>query len=212
MSGMPRVNRSGVATRARIIDAAVAVLAEDGIAGFTMQAVARRAGIRYGNLTHHYSTRDVLVDAMFDGIVERYRAQFQAMVGQANDRRASVRDIVTWLLDDSVSDSTAPVFLQLWAMAATAQSAADGMARLYDHAVDAFMLAYGVEPNAVEARRLRETLYFTGTVIEGSSAIFWTRDQSGEAFRAGIRALAIDTLASLVENALAEARQPAATA
>jgi AcrR family transcriptional regulator len=205
---MLKMNRSGVATRARILDSAIQVLAEDGFSGFTLQAVAKRAGIRYGNLTHHYPTRDVLVEAMYESLIERYRTQFQDLVSKARDRQASVRDMVTWLLDDSVSESTAPLFLQLWAMASILPAVAGGMARLYDNAVDAFMLAYGIEPQAPEARQLRQALYFTGTVIEGSSAIFWTRDRSGEAFRNTVRDIAVETLAGLLEKALEEARQP----
>jgi AcrR family transcriptional regulator len=203
---MPRVNRSGVATRERILDAAAAVLAREGVAGFTLQAVAAEADIRYGNLTHHYPTRDGLVEAMFSSLLAGYRAQFEELAQRARDGRASVRDIVEWLLDDAVSPGTAPVFLQLWSMAAHQPEIARGMEALYDQAVDAFLDAHGIAPRAAEGRRLREALYLLGTVIEGSSAIFWTRDRSGAAFRGTIRDLAIDTLTGLIEARLGEAR------
>lgn len=64
-------NRLGEATRAKIIDAAIAVLAENGFADFTMQAVASRADVVYGNLTHHYPSRDKLIEAMLEAILER---------------------------------------------------------------------------------------------------------------------------------------------
>lgn len=203
---MTRVNRSGIATRARILDAAAAVLAEEGMSGFTLQAVAQRADIRYGNLTHHYATRDVLVDAMFESLVARYRQSFGEMAALAQGGRASVRDMVEWLLDDALSAGTAPVFLQLWAMAASSPQIARGMAALYDQAVDAFMEAHGIAPRSEAGTGLRRALYLLGTVIEGSSAIFWTRDPSGAAFRKEVRDLAIETLAGLIEKRLDEAR------
>lgn len=204
---MLKMNRSGAATRARILEAAALVLAEEGVSGFTLQAVAKRADIRYGNLTHHYASRDILVEAMFESIVERYRARFRLLTARAEEGTVSLRDMVAWLLDDSVSDGTAPVFLQLWAMAAHLPSIAHGMARLYDHAVDAFMEAYGVDPHGTHAKGLREALYLLGTVIEGSSAIFWTRDRSGRAFQKNVRELAIDTLVGVLETRLAVARE-----
>ena len=67
-------NRSGAATRAKIIDAAIDVLTEKGISGFTLQAVADRAGIFYGNVTHHYATRDKLVDAMLEAVLRNAKS------------------------------------------------------------------------------------------------------------------------------------------
>lgn len=203
---MPRSNRSGDATRARILEAAADTLAIDGFGGFTLQAVAKRAGIQYGNLTHHYATRDILIEAMFENIVARYRDGFRALVARAESQNASVRTIVTWLIDDSVSGETAPVFLQLWAMAAHLPEIAKGMERLYDGAVDAFMEAQGLDPHAPCAKGLRDALYLLGTVLEGSSSIFYTRDRSGQAFRASARDVAIDTITQLLEARLAEAR------
>ena len=47
------------------------MLAENGFADFTMQAVASRADVVYGNLTHHYPSRDKLIEAMLEAILER---------------------------------------------------------------------------------------------------------------------------------------------
>lgn len=203
---MVRINRSGAATRTRILEAATAILAKEGIAGFTLQAVAKSADIRYGNLTHHYPTREILIEGMFDFLVERYNARFQAMTAQFTAGSASIRDIVAWLLDDSVTRGTAPVFLQLWAMACSMPDVARGMARLYDQAVSAFMEACGVEPDAPHSKGLRDALFLLGTVIEGSSAIFWTRDPSGRDYANTVRDLAVETLTDMIEARLAEAR------
>lgn len=182
------------------------MLAEQGLSGFTLKAVAETTGIHYGNLTHHYATREILIEGMFDFLAERYRLRFEEMVERVASDSVSVRDVVAWLLDDAVSARTAPLFLQLWAMASTAPEIAQGMARLYDQAVSSFMEAYGLAPHAPHAKGLRDALYLLGTVIEGSSAIFWTRDSSGAAFAATARGVAIETLTGIIEARLAEAR------
>lgn len=203
---MPRINRSGVATRARIMEAAVDVLAREGFARFTLQEVATATGIRYGNLTHHYPTRDLLVEAMFETLADAYRVRLAELAQQAGSGDATLREIVSWLLDDAVTDQTASVFLQLWAMSAHMPMVAKGMERLYDQAVEGFLEAYRIAPGTPEAVELRRALYLLGTVIEGTSAIFWTRDRSGQAFRETARSLAVDTLVSVIEPRLTAAR------
>ncbi len=55
----------GAGARQRVIAAALDVLREDGLPGFTMQAVARRAGASKATLYRHWSTAGaLLIDAM----------------------------------------------------------------------------------------------------------------------------------------------------
>ncbi|WP_296204595.1 TetR family transcriptional regulator [uncultured Hyphomicrobium sp.] len=199
-------NRLGEATRAKIIDAAIAVLAENGFADFTMQAVASRADVVYGNLTHHCPSRDKLIEAMLEAILERYGARFDAFAASLDNTDASqVRKLVTWLIDDSVDPETAPVFLELWAMSTHNPMVADGLAALYDGAVESCMRSLGVLPQSPKARRLRDTLYLLGTVLEGSSSIFYNRTRSGEIYE-GFRREAIEILVTVLEQRLAEAK------
>ncbi len=199
-------NRTGAATRAKIIDAAIAVLAEKGFSGFTLQAVADRAGVFYGNVTHHYATRDKLVEAMLDAILERYRARFDELVASIEAHEdGPIRALVTWLVDDAVSPETAPLFLELWAMATHNPHVAAGLTQLYDGAVDVCMKSLGVEPEAPSARGLRDSLYVLGTVIEGTSSIFSNRDRENGIY-AGFRHQAIEMLVPLLEQKLAEAK------
>jgi AcrR family transcriptional regulator len=196
----------GAATRTKILDAAITVLAEKGISGFTLQAVADRADVFYGNVTHHYATRDKLVDAMLDAILERYRARFDELVVslEANEDNP-IRALVTWLIDDSVSPETAPLLLELWAMASHTPEVATGMKQLYDGAVDVCMVALKVDPHAERSEGLRNALFLLGTVIEGNSCIFSNRDRTTGVYD-GFRRQAIEVLVPLLEQRLAEAK------
>jgi AcrR family transcriptional regulator len=199
-------NRTGAATRAKIIDAAITVLAEKGFSGFTLQAVADRAGVFYGNVTHHYATRDKLIEAMLEGILERYRARFDELVTALDAHEAGpIRALVTWLIDDAVSPETGPMFLELWAMGTHMPQVAEGLRQLYDNAVDVCMKALGVDPASEKAVGLRDSLFVLGTVIEGTSCIFSNRDR-GNGIYAGFRHQAIEMLVPLLEQKLAEAK------
>jgi len=55
----------GADTRRRLLDAAVDVLAEEGMGAFTHRIVEKRAGVYHGATTHFFGSRDELVDAVF---------------------------------------------------------------------------------------------------------------------------------------------------
>jgi AcrR family transcriptional regulator len=199
----------GAATRAKIVDAALAVLAEKGFAGFTLQAVADRAGVFYGNVTHHYPTRDKLVDATIDAAFEQYRSRFDTLVASLDAREGGpVRALVSWLLDDAVVDD-ARVFLELWAMASRMPHVAQGLKRLYDDAVDTSMRTLGVDPHAESSRRFREALFLLSAVTEGTTCIFFNRDRA-EGDYGGFRREAVEALVPMLEERLAEAKAAAA--
>lgn len=201
-----RRNRSGEATRAKVMKAAIALMAERGFAALTLQAVADRAEIRYGNLTHHYATRDILIEALLETLLDRYRAQFEELAEAiAVGGDGSFRDVVGWLLDDAVKAETGPVFLELWTMANHMPSVAAAMEALYDEAVSACIKALGVSSEAAVASGLRDALYLLGTVLEGSSAIFSSRNRNTDIYR-GFRGEAFEMLIGILESRLEKAR------
>jgi AcrR family transcriptional regulator len=201
----PRRNRTGIATRARIIDAAIGVLHDKGFSGFTLQAVADRAEVLFGSVTHHYGTRDRLIAAMLDAILSRYRERFADLAETLREDESPIEAMVTWLLDDAVDPTTAGVFLELWAMASHLPFVAAGVNQLYDDAIDSFIAALGLPPRARHVRKLRESLYLLGTVVEGTSSIFGNRDRSGRLSRS-VRLSAVELLVPFIEARLAEAR------
>lgn len=200
-------NRTGAATRAKIIDAAISVLAEKGFSGFTLQAVADRADVFYGNVTHHYATRDKLVEAMLEAILERYRTRFDVLLASLDDHEdGPIRALVAWLIDDAMASGTAPLFLELWAVSSHMPEVADGLSQLYDNAIKSCILALGINPDAPSAKGLRDGLYVLGTVIEGASCIFSNRDRTTGIYE-GFRYEAIEALVPMLERRLAEARR-----
>ena len=202
-------NRSGAATRTRIVEAAISVLAENGYAGFTMQAVADGAGVFYGNVTHHYPTRDKLIEAMLEAILDEYRVRFDDLIASLETHKEGpIRPLVTLLIDDAVSKQTGRLFPQLWAMATHLPNVAEGLQRLYDGSVDVCIQSLGVDPGLERAQPLREGLFLLGTVIEGTSCIFFNRDRTLPPYD-GWRATAIDALVPLLEARLADAKRGA---
>ncbi|MFF8592487.1 TetR/AcrR family transcriptional regulator [Streptomyces sp. NPDC015220] len=110
---VPKQDRSR-ATRQRLLQAAVACLAEHGWAGSTVSVVAERAGVSRGAAQHHFPTREDLFTAAVEYVAEERSTALRDLFGQgaAQDRRA----VVTALVDLY----TGPLFraaLQLWVAA-----------------------------------------------------------------------------------------------
>ncbi|MET8574358.1 TetR/AcrR family transcriptional regulator [Streptomyces sp. NPDC005012] len=109
----PKQDRSR-ATRRRLLEAAVACLAEHGWAGSTVAVVAERAGVSRGAAQHHFPTREDLFTAAVEHVAEERSTALRELFprGAAGDRRAVVTEIVALF--------TGPVFraaLALWVAA-----------------------------------------------------------------------------------------------
>ncbi|MGM9332148.1 TetR/AcrR family transcriptional regulator [Streptomyces murinus] len=109
----PKQDRSR-ATRQRLLEAAVACLAEHGWAGSTVAVVAERAGVSRGAAQHHFPTREDLFTAAVEYVAEERSSALRDLFpdGVRGDRRAVVIALVDLY--------TGPLFraaLQLWVAA-----------------------------------------------------------------------------------------------
>ncbi|MCX4489471.1 MULTISPECIES: TetR/AcrR family transcriptional regulator [Streptomyces] len=105
----PKQDRSR-ATRQRLLEAAVACLAEHGWAGSTVSVVAERAGVSRGAAQHHFPTREDLFTGAVEYVAEERSAALRALPGQGR------AEVVAALVDLY----TGPLFraaLQLWVAA-----------------------------------------------------------------------------------------------
>ncbi|WP_329138012.1 TetR/AcrR family transcriptional regulator [Streptomyces sp. NBC_01476] len=113
----PQQDRSR-ATRLRVLEAAVACLAERGWSGSTLAVVCARAGVSRGAAQHHFPTREELFTAAIAHVAEQWltavRDRARALPRDAPDRTYAVVDMLVAL-------HTGPLFraaLHLWVTAA----------------------------------------------------------------------------------------------
>ena len=62
----------GEDTKRRIVDAAEEVVLRDGVSRLTLGAAALEAGLSKGGVLYHFASRDALVAAMVDRIIEEF--------------------------------------------------------------------------------------------------------------------------------------------
>ena len=68
-------------TKARILVAAEDVVVRDGVARLTLEAAAAEAGLSKGGVLYHFPTRDALVAAMVDKIIEEFDRDIDSHLG-----------------------------------------------------------------------------------------------------------------------------------
>ncbi|MEU2154597.1 MULTISPECIES: TetR/AcrR family transcriptional regulator [unclassified Streptomyces] len=118
----PKQDRSRV-TRQRLLEAAVACLAERGWAGSTVSVVAERAGVSRGAAQHHFPTREDLFTAAVEYVAEQRSSALRAL--PVTDRPAVVAALVDLY--------TGPLFraaLHLWVAASSEDQLRDRVTEL----------------------------------------------------------------------------------
>src|ERR1041384_6647000 len=80
----PRERRR-VQTREEILDAALQVMAEQGVAALNLTAVARRVGLRQPSLYQYFDSRNAVYDALFERGMHAHHAVLAAAVNTAGD-------------------------------------------------------------------------------------------------------------------------------
>lgn len=119
----PQQDRSR-ATRARLLEAAIASLAELGYPASTVAVVAERAGVSRGAAQHHFPTRDDLFTAALEH-VSRVRAEEMARErAQLPDGRPDTAAVVE-LVFTLFSGQLFRAALALWVAAASEPSLRD---------------------------------------------------------------------------------------
>ncbi len=96
-------------TRARIIEAARRLLeAPDGIAAFTIDAVAREAGVSRMTLYYQFGSKTGLLDALYDDLAARGLVPYMPAVMQTRDPVAALDALVRafcrfWATDRTIT-------------------------------------------------------------------------------------------------------------
>jgi AcrR family transcriptional regulator len=98
------------AGHSRVLDAAVACIAESGLDGTSIRQVAARASLSIGAVQHHFPTKDALLSAAMAHVEWTYRQRLARAAAGAADEGELLSRVVHALVPDGVDDrrATAP--------------------------------------------------------------------------------------------------------
>ena len=91
--------------KSRIIDAAIEVIADHGVAGTTSRLIAAAADVPLGSLTYHFDGLDDLLTQAFQRFAERISPRYEAHFDRVRDA-AGFLDAVTDLISSDGAQDT----------------------------------------------------------------------------------------------------------
>ena len=101
----------------QILHAALSVLVEEGYQALTMRRIASKCGLRLGNISYYFKSKDDLVQVLLDAIMTSYENAFQTAMDEAgSDPESRMRGLIQLILEDITTKKTTHVFPELWAL------------------------------------------------------------------------------------------------
>lgn len=83
--------------RARLLEATLELIAEEGWANASTQKICKRAGVSRGAQTHHFPTKDSLLIAAVREIVLRYQKEMDLIANSQNHGKYGLEELFNFL-------------------------------------------------------------------------------------------------------------------
>jgi len=118
----------------KIVKAAKQVFLRETDSGFSIRNVAKEAGLSMGAVQHFYSTRDKLMAAMLEFVVNEYEAAYERVFSELPfNGEARLLGVIEYLAQDITRAETRQFFFALWALGCRNKSVAALIEEMYSH-------------------------------------------------------------------------------
>jgi AcrR family transcriptional regulator len=118
----------------KIVTAAKLVFLRETDSGFSIRNVAREAGLSMGAVQHFYPTRDKLMAAMLEFVVNEYEAAYERVFSELPfNGEARLLGVIEYLALDITRAETRQFFFALWALGCRNEFAAALIEEMYSH-------------------------------------------------------------------------------
>ncbi|MCP3985711.1 MAG: TetR/AcrR family transcriptional regulator [bacterium] len=115
-----------------ILDAATALLAEEGYAELSTRKVAARAGMRPGNLQYYFPAKRDMVRALLERYLDASRQRLAARIETGDlSPEDRLHQAIESILAEQGSSQDCVLFREIWALAAHDAEVANAMADFY---------------------------------------------------------------------------------
>jgi AcrR family transcriptional regulator len=153
------------------------VLRTVGHGQFSVQKVARLAGVYQDNVTYYWPRRRDLVLALAVRVVEDYLRTFDERFDALDPTDEQwAQAIICWIIDDAVSPERVRLLPELWSMANSDPEIAIRVSQAFDDVTNKLLLRIGLTPGTPGSRELRRALVLAGLAAQGLTAVYGHRD------------------------------------
>ena len=194
----------GHETREQILEAALGIVVEEGYRAMSMRRVAAACGMKLGNLTYHFHSREDLVRELVEAVISSYEIEFEAIVhmpGVPPEQRLA--NICTLILEDIRSKKTTRFFPELWALSNHDAFVSERVQELYERARAPLVeIALEMRPDLPADKRAALTL-FISAAMEGLT-VFAGYGKPFEARMPMLENIAVKAFVDVLKNIGAE--------
>ncbi|MEO0031670.1 MAG: hypothetical protein RIS94_1428 [Pseudomonadota bacterium] len=190
----------GAETRETILRTALSILIEEGYPAMSMRRVALASGIKFGNLTYHFRSREDLVRELFDAVIRSYEVEFVAiaqMPGAAPEDR--LRRVCLLILDDIRTKKTTHFFPEIWALSNHDSFVFERMQELYVRARAPILDIIAEMRKDLLPEEQEVLALFISASMEGTT-MFAGHEKPFEPRMKEIEAIAVESFIHLVRN------------
>jgi AcrR family transcriptional regulator len=128
------VRERGVERVADIIKTAQAILVEEGLANLTIRKVARELGISVGNLAYYFSSKETLLQAIIEDVIQGYDeelARESKLFPDSPEKR--LKAFLRYMMADAKRHDVRAFFYQFWGLSTHNAQAAELRREMYEH-------------------------------------------------------------------------------
>ncbi len=190
----------GRETREMILLAALSILIDEGYRAMSMRRVAAACGMKFGNLTYHYRTREDLVRELLDAVIRSYEQEFDAIVhSPCHSPEQRLERYCLLVLNDITTRKTTRLFPELWALSNHDPFVYERMHELYTRARrPLFEVVAEIRPDLSTEDQETLTLFISYS-MEGST-IFAGYEKPFRSQMNRIKHVSIEAFRELVHN------------
>lgn len=116
-----------------IIDVARRLFIEGGYAEMTMRQVAEQTGISLSNVQHYFPTRESLLQALLESVMEGYDPTYRNIETLDISPRDRLEAVIRYLLADSKKADSEKLFVEIWSLATRDPIGREIFDRMYSH-------------------------------------------------------------------------------
>ncbi|WP_323675883.1 TetR/AcrR family transcriptional regulator [Halorubellus sp. PRR65] len=158
-------------TKSEIIDATNSVLCEHGYAGLTMKKIADEASMTTAAIHYHFDTKEELLNAYLDDLIERFKAKLASEAIDPRERLTAFLDAV-FTPSNPDADGFPVAIMELKSQAPFQELFRERFLDLDDvmHEVVAGIVADGIDEGHFEETDSEEVARLVTTMINGANA------------------------------------------
>jgi AcrR family transcriptional regulator len=101
----------------QILKAALSILIEHGYMALTLRRIAAECGMKPGNLSYYFKSKNDLVRQLLDSVISSYEDAFDAVMHEpGTGAEARLEQVIVLILDDITTKKSTRIFPELWAL------------------------------------------------------------------------------------------------